>query len=46
MASKSIITPFIVHGFWPESENFDFGKKGYHLKEHLKRDRIAQISAS
>ena len=27
----------IVHGFWPESENFNFGKKGYHRKGHLKR---------
>ena len=35
-----------VHGFWPESENFDFGQKGYHIKEHLKRNRIVQISAS
>ena len=35
----------IVHGFRPETENFDSGKKGYHPKEHLKRSRMAQISA-
>ena len=35
-----------VHGFWPKSENFDFGQKGYHMKGHLKRNRLAQISAS
>ena len=35
----------IVHGFRPKSEKFDFGKKGYHRKEHLKRSRMAQISA-
>ena len=33
----------IVHGFWPESENFDSGKKGYHQKVHLKRNRMAQF---
>ena len=27
----------IVHGVWPESENFNSGKKGYHRKGHLKR---------
>ena len=36
----------VVHGFWPKSENFDFGKKGYHMKGHLKRNRMTQISAS
>ena len=37
----------IVHGFWPKIEYFDFGKKnGCHLKGHLKRSRMAQISAS
>ena len=36
---------FIVHGFRPKSENFHFSKKGYHLKEHLKNSRMAQISA-
>ena len=36
----------IVHGFWPETEKFDFSpKKGYHMKGHLKRSRMAQISA-
>ena len=34
---------FIVHGFWPKSEKFDFGKKGFHRKEHLKRSRMPQI---
>ena len=29
-----------------KSENFDFGQKGNHMKEHLKRNRMAQISAS
>ena len=33
----------IVHGFWPESEHFDSGKKVYHLKGHLKRSRMAQF---
>ena len=37
---------FIVHGFWPESENFDLGQKGYHMKGHHKRNRMTQISAS
>ena len=36
----------IVHGFRPESENFNFGQKGYHMKGHLKRNRMVQISAS
>ena len=36
----------IVHGCRPESENIGSGKKGYHQKEHLKRSRMAQISAS
>ena len=30
-----------IHGFWPEFENFDFGQKGYHMKGHLKRNRMA-----
>ena len=29
--------------FWPEMENFDFGKKG---KENLKGSKMVQISAS
>ena len=37
---------YIVHGFWPKSEKFDFGKKGYHMKGHLKRNTMTQISAS
>ena len=37
---------YIVHGFWPKSENFDFGKTGYHRKGYLKRSRMVQISAS
>ena len=44
-----IKTPYyiiIVHGFRPESENFDLRKKGYYRKEHLKGSRMAQISAS
>ena len=41
MSSISIKTPYsIVHGFWPDSENFDFGKKAYHRKEHFKRNRM------
>ena len=44
MASISIKTP--DHGFRPESDIFEFGKKGYHLKEHLKGSRMMQISAS
>ena len=36
----------IVHGFWPENENFDFGYKRFHLKEHLKGSRIVHISVS
>ena len=36
-----------VHGFLPESENFDLGKKKlYHAKGHLKRSRMVQVSAS
>ena len=35
----------IVHGFWPESENFDSGKKEYHQIGYLKRSRMTQISA-
>ena len=35
----------IVHGFWPKSENFDFGKKQNQAIEHLKGSRMAQISA-
>ena len=27
----------------PETENFDFGKRGCHLKGHLKRSRMAQV---
>ena len=43
-----IKTPYyIVHGFRPETENFEFSKKkGYHQKEHLERNRMAQISTS
>ena len=40
--SKRLI---IVHGFWPKCEKFDFGKQGYHRKEHLKRSRMMPISA-
>ena len=43
MSSISVKTP--VHGFRPESENFNFRKKGYHRKGHLKRSILAQISA-
>ena len=35
----------IVHGFRPESENFDFGKNEYHRIGHLKRSRMVQFSA-
>ena len=40
------IISVIVHGFWPKSEKFDFGQKGYDMKEHLKRNKMMQISAS
>ena len=40
--SKRLI---IVHGFWPETENFDYGKKGYHRNGHHKGSRMAQILA-
>ena len=36
----------IVHGFWPENKNFEFGGKGNHRNGHLKRNIMAQISAS
>ena len=36
----------IVHGFWLENKNFEFGKKGYHLKGYLKRNILALISTS
>ena len=45
-SNKFNVTVDIVHGFRPKSENFDPGKKGCHLKEHLMRNRIVQISAS
>ena len=32
--------------FWPKSEKFDFGQKGYHIKEHLKKNIMVQMSAS
>ena len=32
--------------FGQNLKNFDFGKKGFHLKGHLKRNRMTQISAS
>ena len=35
----------IVHGFWPKSENFDFGKKQNQAIVHLKGSRMVQISA-
>ena len=34
---------YIVHGFQPKMENFDFGIKGFQRKEHLKRSRMVQI---
>ena len=34
-----------VHGFWPESENFDFHKKECQAIVHLKGNRMVQISA-
>ena len=37
---------YIVHGFWPESEKFDSSKQGYHMKGHLKRNRMTKNSAS
>ena len=33
-------------GFITHSLKFDFGKTGYHMKGHLKRNRMTQISAS
>ena len=36
----------VVQGFRPKTEQNDFGKQGYHRKEHLKRSRMVQISAS
>ena len=36
----------IVHGFRPETQNFDFGKQGYQPKAYLKGSGIAHISAS
>ena len=29
----------------PKSDQTDFGQKGYHMKGHLKRNRMTQISA-
>ena len=34
-----------IQCFWPKSDRTNFGKQGYHRKEHLKRSRMAQISA-
>ena len=40
-------TPYyIVHGFWPESGSFDFGKQCYHVNGHLKRSKMVQVLAS
>ena len=36
----------IVHGFQSKTDGADFGKQGYHWKEHLKRSRMAQNLAS
>ena len=36
----------IVHGFWSKTDGADFGKQGYHRKEHLKRSRMVPFSAS
>ena len=36
----------IVHGFRPESENFDYCKTQYHRKGNLKRSRMVQTLAS
>ena len=30
----------------PKSDQTDFGQKGYHMKGHLKRNRMTQFSAS
>ena len=47
MSSISVKHLTIVHGFWPETENFDFSKKkAYQAKAHLKGSRMAQILAS
>ena len=37
---------YIVHGFRPKTDGADFGKQGYHRKEHFKSSRMAQNSAS
>ena len=42
-SSVSVSNLYIVHGFWPKKENFDFGKKGYHRKGHLKRSRMPKF---
>ena len=46
MTSISAKTPYYSPWFLAKLENFDFGKKGYHQKEHLKRNRMTQILAS
>ena len=39
-------TPYYSPWFLAKTENLDFGQKGYHMKGHLKRNTMAQISAS
>ena len=36
----------IVHGFRPEFENFDFGKKGYHRKEEQNCANFSSVAPS
>ena len=36
---------YIAHGFQPETETMDLGKKGYYRKGYVKRSRVAQILA-
>ena len=46
MSSILAKTPDYSPWFSAKNENFDFGQKGYYLKEHLKRSRMVQNSAS
>ena len=42
--ANSVKNRFIVNGFRPETEKFDFGQTAYHQKGHVKRNRMVPIS--
>ena len=46
MTSISVKTPYYSPWFLAKTEKFDFGQKGYHMKGHLKRNRILAVLSS